>query len=392
MNYTLPDLSDLQNRWFKVQKMMREQNVEACLLYSFVNIYYMTGRMFDGYFYLPVEGEPISFVRKPLDYENGKAVFIRKPEDIPGLLGKRGITMPKSLALEADQLTYNDYIRLQKVFGSDTYSNATSILRYCRMFKTQWEISQFRYSALQHGMAYKKISSLFRPGMTDLEFQYAMELNMRQNGSIGIFRAFGSNMDIFMGSVLVGDNASKPSPCDFALGGAGTCVLPIGANGSVIRAGQTVMVDLAGNFSAYLTDMTRVYSYGKPPEIAYAAHQVSIDIHNWLIKEGKPGLACSEIYEHSIQMAAAAGFAENFMGNRQQAKFVGHGVGIEINELPVLMARSKEKLHPGMVFAFEPKFVFPEIGAVGIENTYLVTENGIEKITIFEENIIPLNF
>ena len=390
MNYSLPDLHDLQIRRESVQKVLREKKGDACLLNSFVNIYYLTASMFDGYVYVPKEGDLILFVRKPSDYMDDRAVFIRKPEDIPALLEKKGLPVPKSIALEADQLTYNEYIRLQNIFDCGIYPNATEILRYCRMFKTPWEINQLRYASRQHSLAYGHIPSLFQPGMTDLEFQYALELNMRQHGSVGIFRAFGSNMDIFMGSVLVGNNAAKPSPCDFALGGAGNCALPIGANGSIIKAGQTVMVDLAGNFSAYMTDMTRVYSYGKLPEIAYAAHQVSIDLHDWLVKEGKPGLACSEIYEHSLRVADEAGFSKNFMGIVQQAKFVGHGVGIEINELPVLMARSKEKLQPGMVFAFEPKFVLPEIGAVGIENTFLVTENGIEKLTVFEEKILPL--
>lgn len=390
MNYSIQDSEDLQLRRERVQKILKEKKGEACLLYSFVNIYYLTGQMFDGYLYVPLEGDLILFVRKPADFQDERAVFIRKPEDIPALLEKKGLSLPKVLALEADQLTYNEYLRLQNAFNSENYLNGTEILRYCRMFKTPGEIFELRYSAKQHSLAYKHIPSLFQPGMTDLEFQYALELNMRRYGSIGIFRSFGTNMDIFMGSVLVGNNAAKPSPCDFALGGAGNCALPIGANGSIIKAGQTVMVDMAGNFSAYMTDMTRVYSYGKLPELAHTAHHLSIEMHNWLMQEGKPGLPCSEIYEQSLRMAEQAGLAVNFMGISQQAKFVGHGVGIEINELPVLTARSKEKLQPGMAFAFEPKFVIPEVGAVGIENTYLVTENGIEKITLFEEDIIPL--
>jgi Xaa-Pro aminopeptidase len=214
---------------------------------------------------------------------------------------------------------------------------------------------------------------------------------MRQQGSIGIFRAFGNNMDIFMGSVLTGNNASAPSPCDFALGGAGAhpC-LPIGANGSLIKPGQTVMVDMAGNFTAYMTDMTRVYSYGTLPSKAYEAHQLSIDMNHWLMENGKPGLSCAGIYNRSLEMADKAGLSAHFMGSVRQAKFVGHGVGIEINEWPVLMARSNDILQAGMLIAYEPKFVLPEIGATGIENTYLITDGGIEKITVFEEAIIPL--
>jgi Xaa-Pro aminopeptidase len=383
---------DIQIRWGRVQALMEEQQAEACLIASFVNIYYLTGRIFDGYVYVPREGEVIYFVRKAGTFEDSKTISIRKPEDIPTLLKDRNIPFPKILGLEADQLTYNEYIRLQKIFNPSAIINATTILSQSRMVKTPWEIEQIRYSAQQHAEVYGKITSLFQPGMTDLELQYEIERVMRQHGSIGIFRTFGSKMDVFMGTVLVGDNAAIPSPCDFALGGAGNYALPIGANGSLIKKGQSIVVDMAGNFTAYITDMTRVFSYGTLSDEAYRAHQTSRDMHNWLMENGKPGLSCSEIYTQSIQMAEKSGFINQFMGTVQQAKFVGHGVGIEINELPVLMGRSNDVLQPGMVVAYEPKFVLPETGAVGIENTYLVTASGIEKLTVFDENILPLFF
>ena len=382
---------DLRIRQERVQCFLKEQAVDACLINSFINIYYLTGKVFDGYIYLPNEGEPVCFVRKPTTIEDERVVFIYKPEDIPALLRERNITLPKTVGLEADQLTYNEYVRLEAVFNPEKVANATTILRRSRILKTPWEIEQFRHSAARHSEVYGWIPSLFKSGMTDLEFQCEIERAMRKQGSIGIFRAFGSNMDIFMGSLLTGDNAATPSPCDFALGGGGShACLPIGANGSLIKEGQSVMVDMAGNFTAYLTDMTRVYACGALPDIAYRAHQVSIDMHQWLMKEAKPGVSCASIYIQSLEMVKAANLSDYFMGIAQQAKFVGHGVGMEINELPVMTGRSKDLLQTGMVFAYEPKFVLPGIGAVGIENTYLVAETGLEKLTISEEAIINL--
>ncbi|MDR1527051.1 MAG: Xaa-Pro peptidase family protein [Dysgonamonadaceae bacterium] len=386
-----PSPEDLQIRYTRIQSLLQEQQVEACFVHSSVHIYYLTGYVFDGFVYIAREGEPLFFVRKPGALENGNAIPIRKPEDIPGVLKQRNLPLPSTLALEADQLTYNEYLRLQALFQPVQTVNATALLRRSRMLKTPWEIEQFRRSAVRHSEAYTKIPSLFTPGMTDLELQYEIERVMRRLGSIGIFRAFGSHMDIFMGSVLTGKNAETPSPCDFALGGGGAHPsIPIGANGSLIQQGQSVMVDMAGNFTAYLTDMTRVYAYGVLPEKAIQAHRLSIAMHQWLMNNGRPGLACAAIYEQSLQMAADAGLAACFMGIRQQAKFVGHGVGIEINELPVLTARSQDMLQPGMVFAYEPKFVCPGVGAVGIENTYLVMDAGIEKLTDGEEAIMAL--
>jgi Xaa-Pro aminopeptidase len=382
---------DLQIRWDSVQKLLVEAGGDACLISTGVNIYYLTEKIFTGFLYLPVEGEPLFFVQRPLDFNGTQVIPVRKPEDIPHLLKARNIPLPENLFLEEDQISYSEFIRLKKAFNPAHTGNASIVLRQARRIKTPREIEQFRISAAKHAEAYREIPSVFREGMTDVEFQIEIERIMRKHGSIGLFRAYGKNMDIFMGSVLTGNNAAKSSPYDFALGGAGIhSTLPIGASGETIQKGSTVMVDMAGNFTAYLSDMTRVFAFGELPQAAYRAHRLSMDMHNRLVEQAGPGTNCSEIFEWSIQMAEDEGFAAHFMGIAQQAKFVGHGVGIEINELPVLTERSKDALQPGMVFAYEPKFVLPAIGAVGNENTYLITDSGIEKLTVFEENIISL--
>lgn len=385
-------ISDLQVKWDRMQEAMKKINADACLLSVDVNLYYTTGRIFSGYFYLQAEGAPWFFVKRPngLHYDNVE--YIRKPEQIAEIFAARGIKMPEKLLLEADELTYNDYIRLQSIFNPKETGNATVLMRTLREIKTPWEISQFRISAEKHTKTYTEVPDCFRPGMTDLEFQYEIEKRMRQNGSIGIFRAFGANMDIFMGSILAGENAEAPSPFDFALGGSGMdASCPLGANGTILKEGTAIMVDMAGNYTPYMTDMTRVFSVGKLTEEAYRAHQTSLTIQNEIENKARPGVVCSELYNIAASIAEKEGFAANFMGTKQQAKFVGHGIGIQINELPVLTPRSKEELQPNMVFALEPKFVIPGVGAVGIENSFLVTETGLEKLTRFEEEIIQLH-
>ena len=105
----------------------------------------------------------------------------------------------------------------------------------------------------------------------------------------------------------------------------------------------------------------------------------------------RPGVSAAELYNRAVQIAEAGGVADYFMGHRQKAGFVGHGIGIEINEQPVLAPRSRDILEEGMVFALEPKFVIPEVGPVGIENSFCVTADGVEKLTDCEESIIPLD-
>ncbi len=393
-NKNIPSRNDLQSKWNALQQKMQENNIPACLISSNVNLYYLTGTIFGGYFYCTQSGDPICFIKRNSPVRKDiPCISIRKPEDIPSILKEKGYEIPIRLMLEGDQLSYNEFIRLQTVFGStEITANATSILRDLRKIKTAWEIDQFRYSAKRHIEVYGLIPSCYQSGISDIEFQANIERLARIHGSIGIFRGFGPNMEIHMGSVLSGDNAEAPSPYDFALGGEGLHpAAPIGANGTILKQGTSVMVDIAGNYTAYITDMTRTYSIGKLPEQAYYAHKISGIIQDEIIKISKPGISCADLYNLALQIVADAKLSEYFMGTKLQAKFIGHGVGIEINELPVLTVRSKDILQENMTFAIEPKFVLPEIGAVGNENTFLVTSDGLEQLTLFPEDIIELN-
>lgn len=382
---------DLKQRWNRMQQTMQQMNTDGCLLAGGVNLYYTTGHIYSGYFYLPAEGRPRFFIKRPNGIKGDGVEYIHKPEQIPELLVAHGLKMPEKLLLEADELSYTDYTRLLSVFHPKETGNATALMRRMREVKTPYEIGQLRLSAKQHALTYAEIPACFRAGMTDLEFQYEIEKRMRTNGSFGLFRAFGPNMDIFMGSILAGANAETPSPFDFALGGSGMdASCPLGANGTVLAEGTAVMTDMAGNYTAYITDMTRVFAVGKLSDLAYRAHQTALDIQHAIEQIARPGTSCAELYNLAARMTDAAGLNSYFMGTKQQAKFIGHGIGLQINELPVLTPRSKEQLEANMVFALEPKYVIPGIGAVGIENSFLVTANGVEKLTHFTEEIIQL--
>ena len=383
--------NELELKWRRIQQAMRQEEADGCLLTMNMNLYYVSGQVFNGYFYLPAEGRPYWFVKRLTIPETNQVHVIRKPEQIPDFFRDLNLAMPRKLLLEADELSYNEYIRLQHVFRAEATGNASALIRHIRMIKTPWEIEQMRISARKHEAVYREIPACYRPGMRDIELQIEIEKRMRVHGSLGYFRAFGSNMDIFMGSLLAGENAGEPSPFDFALGGKGIHDSgPLGANGTLLREGTTVMADMSGNYTAYQTDMTRVFSIGKLPDRAYRVHRVALEIQARMERTAKPGVPCAELYRDALAMAGQEGLEDCFMGTRFQAKFVGHGVGLEINELPVLTTRSKDILQPGMTFAFEPKFVLAGIGAVGIENTFLVTDSGVEKMTLLDENIIEL--
>lgn len=365
----------------------------ALLIADNAMLYYLTGRVYSGWAFIPVDENvnPVWFVRRPVELTGKDVVEVRKPEEIPSRLEALGISLPEAVGLEMDALPYSTITRLQAVFpGAESYT-ASPIVAAARSVKTPLEISMMERSGVIHTAVYHKIPSLFSPGMTDFELDVAIEHLSRLEGCLGQFRIAGKSMEFFMGNVLTGENADAPSPYDFALGGKGMDPsLPVGASGEEIKPGTTVSVDVNGDYTGYMTDMTRVFSYGDIPSEAKAAHECSLAIHREFRRMAVPGTKASDIYEMAARLAREAGFERYFMGHRQKAGFCGHGVGIEINETPVIAPRSRDILQSGNAIAMEPKFVIPHVGAVGIENTYIVTPEGARCITNAPEEIIPL--
>lgn len=383
---------ELQRRINKVKEAIVSADADACVITTSVNQFYLCGFIFDGYLLILPDKEPILFVKKPNNLTGERIENIRKPEQISDFFDKYKLTKLSRILVEIDVIPYSSTIRLQEALGNPELVNVSQIMRSIRSIKSEFELQQIRENAEIHSKVYEQIPYIYHKGMTDIAFQIELEHLMRLNGSLGIFRSFGEKMDIYMGSILSGDNAQSASPFDYALGGKGLSpILPLGANGSSLKEGTTLMVDMAGNYRPWMDDMSRTFAIGNSvPDIAYKVHQISIDIHNQVIESTKAGTACADLYNLAIDIVKSNDLEPYFMGTIQQAKFIGHGVGLEINEPPVLSSRSNDILQECMVIAVEPKFVLPSIGSVGIENTYIINNQGIEKVTLCEESMLTL--
>lgn len=383
--------SEARKRIDALQALMRREGMDAVLVSDNANLLALCGRVYAGYAWIPVEGEPVWFVRRPVELGGDNVVYIHKPENIPAYLSEASLKTGDTIGLEYDITAYSAVLRLMGLFPDSKTVNASGVLRQWRSVKTPVQAELMRQSGVKHAEVYKRVPGLFRMGMTDHELQVEIERLSRLEGCLGVFRISGPSMELFMGNVISGKNADNPTPYDFAMGGAGLDPsLPVGADGAEILENTTVMVDLNGNFTGYMTDMTRVFSLGKIPQLAMDAHQCSIDICHAFMKEARPGTAAKDLYAMAEAMVRERSLERYFMGHRQHAGFVGHGIGIEVNELPVIAPRSRDILQEGNTIALEPKFVIPEVGAVGVENTYLVTGDGAECLTVCPEEIVPL--
>ena len=416
---TPPDLAqDLFRRWAKIQSGIRWLDARALLLVTPVNLYYTTGKIFSGCVWLPLSGTPRIFVRRPQTLTGANVHPIRNYEEVPRILTELGESIGR-LALESEELIYGTIMRLANLREKKPpVENAppapdaapageaappaeparkrppidgSGLLRKSRCAKTPYELALMREGGARHAAVVAEFPKLFTPGMTDHAFALECEAAVRRAGSLGLFRIFGAGMEAFMGTVLAGDNACAPSPYDFALGGAGLDPsLPVGQSGVELKPGMTVLADIAYNHRGYLTDCSRAYSIGNPTLDTLRAHQCCVDILNTVAEYARPGAYCAELHQMALDMAMASGYADNFMGLSQKAQFVGHGTGLYINEWPVIGVKSLSSLEAGNVIALEPKIVLPGVGAVGVEDTFIITKNGAENITPCRQDLVVL--
>ena len=378
-------------RVLKVTDQMSEAGLDAVLISDLANLYYLTGRVFCGNILLQANGDHTFFLRRPSTLKGDNIICYRKVEEVCETVAA---TLKKGsvLGLPFDELSYSEVLRYQAALPDLRTENASPVMRRARAVKTAVEIHKMEMSGLKQAQVYREIPHLYHEGMTDIEFQIEIERSLRLGGCLGLFRTSGNQMEIFMGNVLTGQNADTPSPYDFAMGGEGMDTsIPVGANGGMILPGHPVMVDMNGNFTGYMTDMTRCYIDGEVPELARKANDLSKAICEAVADRMRPGVEAKALYNLAHDMVKEAEMENYFMGHRHHAGFIGHGVGITINELPVLAPRSRDIIQAFNTVALEPKFVLPGLGAVGVENTYVVQPDGPARcITVLNEDIESL--
>lgn len=383
----IPD-GELNQRISRFQQALDRAGVEAAVIVDITDLYYYSGTAQNAHLYVPVGDEPILLVKKHLERARresslSRIVQLSSLRKLKETLQEYGYPLPKRLGMELDVLPASDFLRYQKIFAGSQVIDISPLIRRQRAVKSAYEVEEIRQSANLHDRMYRYIPSILREGMKDYELAALLENFSRQQGHLGLIRFRGFNQELPYGHVLVGANGAVPSRYDTPLAGQGISpLMPQGVAGVEVERNMPVLVDYTGNYTGYLVDQTRMFVLGTLASKLTYAHQVAMEIETRLAEEVKPGVLCSHIYYLAVKWAAEKGLQAHFMGYGSQVSFVGHGVGLELNDLPVIAKGYDRPLEMGMVIALEPKFVFPGVGAVGVENTYVVTEKGLERISL----------
>lgn len=380
-------LSELENRISKLQQGMAKTGMDAALLVQNADLFYFTGTVQQGFLYVPVEGEAVYFVRKVLDRVKEespleKIVLARSPRDVVKLIPDFGFKTPARLGMELDILPFNQYLRYQQAFGDAVIVDVSPIIRSIRSVKSEYEQELIRDVAKLADFMAQTARRNLREGMMEIELSAAVEAAGRVAGHQGFLRSRGFGQENYWGHLISGPDAALSTFADSPTGGKGlTRAFGQGSSRRAIQKNEPVVFDLVGTRNGYVVDLTRILSIGPLPEKLDKAYQVAVEIMQEMQSMISPGVRAMDIYNKAQAIADANGLGDHFMGCTEKAGFCGHGVGIELDELPVIIPTSKAELAVGMVFALEPKFSFPGEGVVGVEDTFIVTASGSEKVT-----------
>ncbi len=393
---------ELQLRHDRCLKLLEKHVPEASglLAFSRVAIYHLTGTLNEGVFWLPHNGTPLLLLRRGVERARLESPLteihpFKSFGQLQSLLGMENDALGDMIGVELSGLSWTHGEMFKERVPNIKISNADIVLLQSRSVKTSWELKKMRLAgARHHHCLYHVLPEVLASGNSEREIAHAAWNVFFKYGHSGPLRM--SNSEIFLGHVAVGENANYPSHFNGPVGlvGEHPATPFMGYHGSVLNDDSLLTCDIGFSLEGYQTDKTQVYWSGARhtiPSKILDAHQFCIDVQQELASRLKPGVAPAELYDHCVAMARKAGKTEGFMAlNSNHVGFVGHGIGLHIDEWPVIAPKFESPLEVGMTIALEPKIGLPGLGMVGVENTFEVTSEGGVCLTGDSFDIVTL--
>jgi len=390
-------LKELEDRMERFKDIMDDMDPDwkMAVVFSKINQFYFTGTMQDGMLIILPDGEPIYWVRRSYDRALDESLYPEIRHMYSFRDAARDMSkMPDTVHLETEFVPLALYQKFNKHFPFKNFKPVDIPLAKVRSIKSGYELKFMRKSGKIHQHVLEDIiPKLLREGMSEADLGSEIFPVLMDEGHHAVTRFSMFDTEIVLGHIGFGEGSLYPTYFDGASGnyGLSPAVPVFGSRERMLNKGDLVFVDIGCGYEGYNTDKTMTYMYGHSiPQHAIDAHLKCVEIQNEVASLLKPGAIPGEIYT-SIMESLETDFLENFMGfGQRRVKFLGHGIGLLIDELPVIAEKFTEPLEEGMVFAVEPKKGMSGIGMVGIENTFIVTRRGGECITGNNPGLIPI--
>lgn len=389
--------TEIDTRIERLQQRLCQEGIDGALILQNTDLFYFSGTIQQSHLYIPAQGHPLLMVRKSLERARQESpmpaiVPLNSPRQLMALIRENSLEPPAILGMELDVLPANSFLSYKKLFPEIKIRDVSTLIRTVRAVKSDYELKLIRQAAAFSDQVAETMPHLLKEGITEIELAGMVEAHARRLGHQGIVRMRLWGAEMFYGHLMAGPAAAAPSYLASPTGGASvSAAVAQGPSFRKIRRNEPVLLDYVFAWKGYISDHTRIYSIGRPPRALVEAHAVMLEVQERIKAMARPGTTAGDLYTAAVAMAARKGVGDHFMGaGADRVRFIGHGVGLELDEFPFLADGQKARLEEGMVIALEPKLIFPGKGVVGIENTHLVTENGLEQLTHAEQKIVSV--
>ena len=384
MKVPLTELDDRLQR-FRARMDRTQPGWELAAITGKIPLYYFTGTMQDGLLLIPQDGDAVFWVRQSYERAVDESLFpqIRKMKSYRDIAAEMRI-FPQTVYFETEQVPVAQMQRLQKHLRFSDVKAVDEQVGAVRAKKSPYELSLMERAGKIHRHVLEDcVPGMLVEGIDEVTFGCDLYSLMVKEGHQGIIR-FGQFNEMLLGQIGFGTSSISPICVDTPGGVSGMhpSVPQMGCRTRLLKKGDLVVIDIGCGYNGYQTDKTLSYMFGRPiPDTAIREHERCVEIQNTMASMLKPGAIPSEIYR-TIMAGLEPAFLTNFMGfGDRRVKFLGHGIGLWIDETPVIAEGFNEPLEEGMVFALEPKKGIPDVGLVGIENTFVVTPQGGRVLT-----------
>ena len=370
------------------QALLQEKEIDCAIVRHNPDLYYLTGTVQDGHLFVPQKGEPTFYVWRSFERAIKESAIkdikkIKNFAHLKELSEKDGHLSGKRIGITMDTLPCGMFLFYSgSLLKHANFVDCTPLLRTLKAVKSPWEIKQIERACHIIDLAMEEVPRILCPGIRELELAARVEAILRAHGHQGFIRMRAANQELGMSQILSGPHGAVPSWTLTPAGGPGVSpAFGVGSGYRKIREGEPVSVDLGGYYNGYFGDETRLFSIGGLTGKLKEALGATLELRDVLEDNLKPGIEAGLLYEIAVDFMESRGFGENFMGYEEKVQFIGHGLGVEIDEYPFISKGNTMKLEPNMVVALEPKLVFSGLGIVGIEDTFLITNSGSRRFT-----------
>ncbi|MBW1770445.1 MAG: aminopeptidase P family protein [Deltaproteobacteria bacterium] len=388
LTYDLVPSDEIFSRISRLQRELADAGLDGAIVPDGINMFYYTGTLQNGVLFVPADGDPLFFIRRSFERAKKetplKAVlqFKRFTELLP-TVDSYGYQVG-TLGVDETTVAVSIFKKLSAAFPKTVFEDISLRLSMIRSVKSEYEIGLIREAGKRHKVIYDHIPGIIREGMTEWELGSAIHAHMLKLGYTGLGRLAAFNTEFFAGVISFGESGNYPSASVGPDGLVGLSpAFPFLGGAKRLIKSEIAFIDTGFAYQGYFTDKTRIFVLNSLSQTAADAHKICVDIQEAVRRRLKPGAIPSEIFSEVYQTEVVSrNFEEHFMGfGSNQVLFLGHGIGLVIDEFPVIAGRVESPLQENMIIAVEPKKGIAGIGLVGVENTFLVTEQGGEKLT-----------